>query len=281
MFLDGTFSASGSSVARVEILGIWRCLKVSGKIIDTIVDRSNARLEVWEPPFGSTDVFDSRYFGLDDIHKFTPTILVMQDFINFSLAISTKLRYRQSEGGDGDSHQIMGEVYTQGRMGFLALMRYDFAVWLGILMANQPWFPHMEGESLDIFLQKAQEDPEMKRRFFDDPEMRQWTQFEEWQIMCAMKMNPSSARMMHLVWAMARGNMLFSTREKYLGSASRSLVVGDEIALIQGVKTPMVLRPVETQIGKRYKVVGPAYIYGVMNGEVWDEGSGVEDLFLI
>jgi hypothetical protein len=88
--------------------------------------------------------------------------------------------------------------------------------------------------------------------------------------------------MMHLVWAVNRGNMLFSTRERYLGSASRSLVVGDEIALIQGVKTPMVLRPVEMASGKRYQVVGPAYVYGVMNGELWDESmSGIEDLILI
>ena len=150
MFLDGTFSASGSSRSQVEILNRGRCLKVSGKIIDKIVDRSNERLEVWEPPFGCTNVFDSRYFGLDDIHKFTPTILVLQDFISFSLSVSTNLRYHRGEGG---MYQVLGDIYTQGRMGFLALTGYDFAVWMGILMANQPLFPHADGESLEIFLQ--------------------------------------------------------------------------------------------------------------------------------
>jgi len=280
MFLDGTFSASGSSLPQLEVLNGGRSLKVSGKIIDAIIDKSNEKMRVWEPPFGSTSVIDNRYFGLDDIHMFMPTILVLQDFISFSLADTTNLRYLR---GNGDTHQILGDIYTQGRMGFfLALAGYDFAVWLGMLMVNQDWFPHAEGESLEVFLQKAKEDPEMKRRFFDDPELRQLTEIGEWQILCAMKMNADSARMMHLVWAMARGNMLFSTNEGYLGSASRSLAVGDEIALIQGVKTPMVLRPAETPSGKRYQVVGPAYVHGVMNGELWDQSkSGIEDLILI
>jgi hypothetical protein len=74
--------------------------------------------------------------------------------------------------------------------------------------------------SLDNFLQNAKEDPEMKRRLFDNPELQPLTETPEWQILCAMKMDPESAGMMHLVWAMSRGNMLFSTKEENLGSAS-------------------------------------------------------------
>ena len=280
MFSDGKFSASGTSLPRVDIIRDYHALKVAGKIIDAIVDKSMDAFGVWEPPFGSPTVIDSRYFGLDDNNIFTPTIKVLQDFIGFSLDLNTNLRYLR--GGDYDIYRILGDIYTQGRMALLGLGEYDFAVWLEILMANKPWFPHKKDESLQIYMQMAREDPEMKRRFLDNPRLQPLTEFDEWKILCAMKMNRSSARMMHLVWAVNRGNMLFSTRERYLGSASRSLVVGDEIALIQGVKTPMVLRPVETASGKRYQVVGPAYVYGVMDGELWDESmSGIEDLILI
>jgi len=280
MFSDGKFRASGTSLPRLEIIGDWHALKVAGKIIDKIVDKSMDAFGVWEPPFGSPAVIDSRYFGLDDNNIFTPTIMVLQDFIGFSFDLNTNLRYLRE--GDYDIYQILGDIYTQGRMALIGLDEYDFAVWLEILMANKPWFPHTKDESLQIYMQKAREDPQMRRRFLDNPRLQPLTEFDEWKILCAMKMNPNSARMMHLVWAVNRGNMLFSTRERYLGSASRSLIVGDEIALIQGVKTPMVLRPVEMASGKRYQVVGPAYVYGVMNGELWDESmSGIEDLILI
>ncbi len=320
MFKDEKFSASGASLPRLEILDGGRSLKVLGKIIDKIVDRSNDRLKVWEPQFGTTSFIDSRYFGLDDIHKFMPTILVLQDFINFSLAQKTNLRYRR-EGAD--IYHVLAETYTQGRMAFLGLRSYDFALWSEMLTANQDWIPRPGKQSLEVFLQQAggyyhgselpteiveewedlsvklsadswhefslekslraaKDDPEMKRRFFNNPDLQPLTEIPEWQILCAMKMNPDSARMMHLVWAMTRGNMLFSTKEERLGSASRTLNVGDEIALIQGVKSPMVLRPVETPSGKRYQVVGPAYVHGVMNGELWERGgSETEDLILI
>jgi len=42
----------------------------------------------------------------------------------------------------------------------------------------------------------------------------------------------------------------------------------------------MVLRPVETYGGTRFKVVGPAYVHGVMDGELWEQAE-VDDLVLI
>ena len=65
---------------------------------------------------------------------------------------------------------------------------------------------------------------------------------------------------------------------------------GDVITVIKGVPVPMVLRPVsreevsgnentkldrESAPGNRFKVVGQAYVYGIMDGEVLED-SGYE-----
>jgi hypothetical protein len=189
MFKDEQFSASGASLPKLEMLDGGRSLKVSGKIIDAIIDRSNERLKVWEPPFGSTSVIDSRYFGLDDIHKFMPTILVLQDFINFSHATTVNLRYYREEE---NLYHVLADTYTQGRMDFLGLRSCDFALWSEMLTVNQDCVPHPERQSLEDYLQNA-------TGFFDNPELQPLTEIiAQWEILSAKKMNADPARELSL-----------------------------------------------------------------------------------
>jgi len=69
-----------------------------------------------------------------------------------------------------------------------------------------------------------------------------------------------------------------------MGSVLCLIKTGDLISLIPGVETPMVLRPVMSEHGdaKEYRVVCPAYVEGLMEGETWDEWKGkLEKLVLI
>ncbi|KAK0738840.1 heterokaryon incompatibility protein-domain-containing protein [Schizothecium vesticola] len=60
------------------------------------------------------------------------------------------------------------------------------------------------------------------------------------------------------------GRALFATCTGYLGSGLESVRVGDEVWILAGASVPCVLRP--TTGGKRYRLVGDAYVHGLMDG---------------
>lgn len=58
---------------------------------------------------------------------------------------------------------------------------------------------------------------------------------------------------------------LFKTRGGYLGTGARSLREGDEVWILHGAGVPFVLRPQENG---NYRLLGEAFVYGVMHGEM-------------
>ncbi|KAF5580449.1 het-domain-containing protein [Fusarium pseudoanthophilum] len=72
----------------------------------------------------------------------------------------------------------------------------------------------------------------------------------------------------------AVGRGLFATFEGRLGSGLKSTREGDEVWILDGCQVPCLLRP--TGDG-RYKLVGEAYVHGIMHGEAL-ERSDVKEL---
>lgn len=72
----------------------------------------------------------------------------------------------------------------------------------------------------------------------------------------------------------------------YVACGPKSTVEGDEVWIISGCRTPMVLRKLEHQTGELnaernpYAVVGEAYVHGIMYGEFVDDDAPWEDLWL-
>lgn len=62
---------------------------------------------------------------------------------------------------------------------------------------------------------------------------------------------------------------IFRTEGGYMGMGPYSLSVGDIVVLFQGCATAGVIRP--STGGFRY--VGPAFVDGIMDREVWNPGS--------
>jgi hypothetical protein len=58
---------------------------------------------------------------------------------------------------------------------------------------------------------------------------------------------------------------LFRTLSNYLGTGPRSLRAGDEVWILHGGSVPLVLR---RQRNGNYRLIGEAFVYGVMHGEV-------------
>jgi hypothetical protein len=62
-----------------------------------------------------------------------------------------------------------------------------------------------------------------------------------------------------------------------MGIGPVGLKLGDLICLISGFPAPLLMR--EERRG-HYTIVGPAHIYGIMNGELWTD-EDLQDFFVV
>ncbi len=92
---------------------------------------------------------------------------------------------------------------------------------------------------------------------------------EEWQTLCALKMCPETSTLNHAIWMHNADRSLFVTEGGFLGSANMSIREGDAICLLSGVDRPMILRA-QGQDSNSWTIVCPAYIDGMMEGQLWD-----------
>ena len=80
------------------------------------------------------------------------------------------------------------------------------------------------------------------------------------------------------------GRPIFGSKEKrMLGHGPMGLTAGDTICIIKGALTPFLLRPVRSEggvEGKRYQLVGPCFVHGVMYGEGLNIGQ-LEDIVIV
>jgi hypothetical protein len=71
----------------------------------------------------------------------------------------------------------------------------------------------------------------------------------------------------------------------FLGLVPGLCEVGDTVVLCKGIKVPLVLRkrdPVAENVekGEKWEFLGDAYVHGLMDGEMWEEGL-CEDICII
>ncbi|OTA64865.1 HET-domain-containing protein [Hypoxylon sp. EC38] len=82
-------------------------------------------------------------------------------------------------------------------------------------------------------------------------------------------------------WWAALNRRFFRTKTGWYGLAHKLIREGDVCCVFEGVRVPFVLRPVD---GEGYKLVGDAYVHGVMRGEavtMMKNGSFVEEDIII
>jgi hypothetical protein len=70
----------------------------------------------------------------------------------------------------------------------------------------------------------------------------------------------------------------FLTRSGRLGTAFHTARKGDLVVLFEGANRPMLVRPVGE---RRYTLVGPAYVHGIMEGQAWPNGEVQLDTFTL
>jgi hypothetical protein len=79
----------------------------------------------------------------------------------------------------------------------------------------------------------------------------------------------------HNMWEVQRGKAFFMTKGGWMGTAEGKIQEGDVVALVAGLEMPLIVSP----IGEHFRVVGHAYVHGLMDGEKWPEA--LDELELI
>ena len=68
---------------------------------------------------------------------------------------------------------------------------------------------------------------------------------------------------------------LFVADEEYLGRGLESIANGDEVWIIHDTQVLLLLRPVADRDPPEYRLVGEAYVHGIMHGEMLYGTRGV------
>jgi len=233
-----------------------RTLYTSGMLVDLIESRTT--LTVWHPSSDPTLSLDGEFVNLEEHDGYEQTVAAYREW--YSLLISNLSHLLPQYGNDPK----------------LLMLAFGRALTLGITaesLANSLWvWTHILDPTEDRteFFTEAQQHPKIKAHFYDtdDESRKRLTQSEEWQTLCALKTCKRTAQLTHLIWMHAARKSIFVTRRGYIGCANLEIQQGDVVGLLSGFDLPVVLRFVEEK--NRFRVVGQAYIGGMMEGEKWD-----------
>jgi hypothetical protein len=77
------------------------------------------------------------------------------------------------------------------------------------------------------------------------------------------------ALLQHEIFLNSYHKTFLLTRDGYMGTCPRWAEAGDSVVLIAGLKVPFIVR----KAGEYYRLIGPAYIEGIMHGERWQESE--------
>jgi hypothetical protein len=128
------------------------------------------------------------------------------------------------------------------------------------------WISAYDPGAIYSMLCKYIEDSLTKEKLFTTPDFANLLHLPEVQLLAVLEFEGLMEKF-EAIKAAVRGKAFFWTKEGHFGTAPQAVAVGDVVALIPGLKAPMILRPNQPKI---YQVIGPANITGMMNGEQWN-----------
>jgi hypothetical protein len=118
-------------------------------------------------------------------------------------------------------------------------------------------------DSFDSLYRVAMKSSSIRRFIHENPGLRNLSYLPEVKLI-PMIISLGLAETFDRLCSMAVGNAFFWTRNGHIGTAPLA-------ALIPGVRAPMILRQIDSI---SYQVIGPAFVYGMMDGEMWTDKIG-------
>jgi hypothetical protein len=238
-------------------------LTVSGKVLDIILSRSEHVI------ISKDEVHSVGDFKIPLAHMIENIIYTFQEWV----ALSCNCKgFPEYISGDSVAQALFQTLVQNGSnvensITKLPWLQEGFQKWLEFLFANI--LPIGIGmDKVEALLEEqSSENPKIPPWLPED--MHYLTQSEQWKIMRAIEQNPM-AKLFHVhAFLGAIKKAFFITENGYIGTASHSIAAGDQIVLLFGLRVPIVLRKGDD--GRSYRLMGPAFVNGVMYGEVWKE----------
>jgi hypothetical protein len=88
----------------------------------------------------------------------------------------------------------------------------------------------------------------------------------------ALSINKSVNRYHHeRCRAIAGKRVFFVTSCGHIGASAPSIRILDKVAVLSGLRTPLILR----EVGNNHEVLGEAYVHAIMEGEAWPEDEAM------
>ncbi|KAI9768467.1 MAG: hypothetical protein M1840_004876 [Geoglossum simile] len=95
---------------------------------------------------------------------------------------------------------------------------------------------------------------------------------DEVHIVVALNVKQSACSFHQVAFAASGHRIFFKTEGAYMGLGPRPMRTGDVVVLLSGLRLPMIARRSSTG---QFRLIGPAYVHGMMNGERWPKDAGL------
>jgi hypothetical protein len=223
----GHASAAGDSLAKYSFSDYGRKLLTSGVLVDTIEYCTKMLEEPIDEPYGSGNDSIDPAF----LSRFLHNMEVLLEWILYARQ-TTKLSNEAFSDAIFNTVHSETDFETNNKID----LRFSFDEWYNVLTADY-------STCRPICTQK---------------------------IACALALSAKdSVNRYHRgrCRVLANKRVFFVTSRGYIGTGPPSMQVIDQVAILSGLRSPLVLR----EAGPEYEVIGATYVHGIMHGEAWPE----------
>jgi hypothetical protein len=254
------------------MISLRRRLTLRGKTVDRVMIKTER-----SPWFGVPYQLDWEDMLIPGLQERENSIKAFQEWIICFHTFKMMARNTPANKYGDDSQHIIAfirvllqdlTVVPDSLRNFHELMR-GFSNWRLYLSATNP------GSSMPMPQLMARLEPPS----YDPSSLPEWLsdliKTNEWNIYEAIQQDPSAALFHNHVALGTRAKLFFVTENGYYGTASATIECNDYVVLVSGLQVPLIMRPIEGEAG-HYKLLVPAFVNGMMSGELWPEAD--EDL---
>ncbi|KAK0613170.1 heterokaryon incompatibility protein-domain-containing protein [Immersiella caudata] len=252
-----------------------KSLRCTAILIDKVAHKTG--MSIWKPADHDAILRheDGDLVNLQDPTHSTQTTLTFMQWVYLLVTYMDQLsrRYETKE----NALLAFGNVLTTGHLRALESLititnpLQTVSSWIGTFVDAK-----YRNELFDGLVDDLDVSPEVRGYIRDQLAERGVEVGDSWKTLCVLKFYPIVARFTHTVWMHNEDKVLFVTEGGWLGSGNMSLREGDAVFRLAGLDRPMLMRLMDDA----WKVVGPAFVEGVIDGEVWCEGEAEEILIV-
>jgi hypothetical protein len=241
------YAATSDSIPQFHFSNNGNLLHLVGKVIGDVA--------AVEPPVPKSG---------DAVWEAVEAVRVLKRWVNIALM-------QDAYPGDGKNFEALFHTlcdHTRPKRADISTERQDFGAFLQWLFIVENGDSCCEDLAWPLIIGQAAE--AMRRSTSQNGEFDRLVQTPEFRFLAHLTQHGRCLDFHMRVASLATEGKLVVTGNAMIGRGPVHTQVGDVIALISGMHVPMCLRPVAT----RYVLVGPAFVYGIMQGELWSSEQG-------